>query len=572
MAVLLERDAELAQLAGLLDSALAGRGGVAVVQGSPGIGKTRVLEELTATARRRDVTVLSAIGGELEQEFPYGVVRQLFDPVLHGEPHAEELLEGAARLALPALSFAPADGAIPSEAAILHGLYWLVAGLAARGPLLIAIDDAQWADASSMRVRRLPRAAPRGSAARARARDAARRPLGAGPAAGRAGRREARARPRAAERGGGLRSDLRRDGHRGSTRIRRCGASSRGREPVPDGRAHPGCSGRRARTHSAEAVARLGLLATAGVDRSVRRRLARLAPGAVALARAVAVLGDDAQLRHAAALAELDERTAAGAASTLAAADILERGASLRFAHALVRASVTSDAGDARARRAPRARGAAARCRRRPRRARRRTPPRERAARRPLGGRGPAPRGARRNRQGAPQPAVTIAAARAGGTARARSCVARCCSSSGWQSRTPTVSPASVTSPRRMPRSPTPRPAPAAALARAQGLVILMRPAEAVDVLLPELDAAERDDRELALRIAAQLAIRDARGHGSPRAARARIERLAQERDRRERGRAPAARRAGRRRTRHKRAPPPRRPSSRPGSSGSTGA
>ena len=43
VAVLLEREAELAQLAGLLDSALAGRGGVAIVQGSPGIGKTRVL-------------------------------------------------------------------------------------------------------------------------------------------------------------------------------------------------------------------------------------------------------------------------------------------------------------------------------------------------------------------------------------------------------------------------------------------------------------------------------------------------------------------------------------------------
>jgi hypothetical protein len=52
---------------------------------------------------------------------------------LHDEPDAEELLEGAARLALPAFSFAPADGEAPSEAAILHGLYWLVAGLAARG-------------------------------------------------------------------------------------------------------------------------------------------------------------------------------------------------------------------------------------------------------------------------------------------------------------------------------------------------------------------------------------------------------------------------------------------------------
>ena len=31
--------------------------------------------------------------------------------------------------------------------AVLHGLYWLVANLAARRPLLIAVDDAHWADA-----------------------------------------------------------------------------------------------------------------------------------------------------------------------------------------------------------------------------------------------------------------------------------------------------------------------------------------------------------------------------------------------------------------------------------------
>ena len=76
---------------------------------------------------------------------------------------------------------------------------------------------------------------------------------------------------------------------------------------------------------------------------------------------------------------------------------------------------------------------------------------------------------------------------------------------------------------------PDPEARTSAALARAQGLVILMRPAEAVDVLLPELDAAERDDRELAFRIAAQLAIATRVALGGRSAARARIERLAQE-------------------------------------------
>ncbi len=33
----------------------------------------------------------------------------------------------------------------------LHGLYWLTANLAARGPLVLAVDDAHWADAPSLR-------------------------------------------------------------------------------------------------------------------------------------------------------------------------------------------------------------------------------------------------------------------------------------------------------------------------------------------------------------------------------------------------------------------------------------
>jgi len=42
--LLLERDAELARLGGLLDQARAGRGQVAAIEGPAGIGKTRLLD------------------------------------------------------------------------------------------------------------------------------------------------------------------------------------------------------------------------------------------------------------------------------------------------------------------------------------------------------------------------------------------------------------------------------------------------------------------------------------------------------------------------------------------------
>jgi DNA-binding CsgD family transcriptional regulator len=527
VAVLLERDAELAELAGLLDSALAGRGGVAVVQGSPGIGKTRVLDELTANARRRGLTVLRATGGELEQEFPYGVVRQLLDPVLHGERGAEELLEGAARLVLPALSFASGDDAAPSEAAILHGLYWLVAGLAARGPLLLAVDDAQWADTPSLRaavylarrvgdlpialmlaMRRVDVSAPDrlltelvdGRAVLDLA------PLTeAGVAALIEAVTGAEVAPAfaaavCAATGGNpfLTVEL----------IR--AAAAEGLEPT------------------AEAVARLGVLATAGVDRSVRRRLARLAPAAVALARAVAVLGDDADLRHAAMLADVDERAAARAAASLAAADVLERGASLRFVHALVRASVTNDAGDAvldvlhaRAARLLDADGAiAARVAAHILASTPRGDPwavevLRRAAREALaqGAPQPAVRSLRRALEEPPKPELRGQVLLELGLAETHAD-----SSAGVghlsEAYAALVEPEARTT---------------AALARAQTLLVLMRPGEAVDVLLTELDAAERCDHELAFRIAAQIAIATRVTMGGRSSARERIKRLAQD-------------------------------------------
>ena len=140
---LLERESESARLAALIGAARAGRGGVAVIEGPAGIGKTTLLRHAVALAD--DMTVLTASGSELEHEFGFGVVRQLL------ERAAADRLEGAAALAAPALGVpAPLTASPPSAPAdarfaALHGLYWLVANLAADAPLLLAVDDAQWA-------------------------------------------------------------------------------------------------------------------------------------------------------------------------------------------------------------------------------------------------------------------------------------------------------------------------------------------------------------------------------------------------------------------------------------------
>ena len=97
----------------------------------------------------------------------------------------------------------------------------------------------------------------------------------------------------------------------------------------------------------AQNAARIGTLAPEAVLRAVAVRLMRLSDDAAGVARAVAVLGDDAHLRHVAALTGREPDRAAAAADALAASDILRPfdGGTLRFAHPLLASAVYADVG-----------------------------------------------------------------------------------------------------------------------------------------------------------------------------------------------------------------------------------
>ncbi len=84
---LLERGRELAALEQLI-----GGGGsqVLVIEGPPGIGKTALLTEARRLGREAGLRVLGARGSELEQSFSYGVVQQLFEPLLASMTPASE--------------------------------------------------------------------------------------------------------------------------------------------------------------------------------------------------------------------------------------------------------------------------------------------------------------------------------------------------------------------------------------------------------------------------------------------------------------------------------------------------
>src|SRR3954470_14147502 len=148
-ASLLERDAELELIGDSIARASAGEGGLVVVEGDAGVGKTELLRAAAALGYEAGLHVMRGRGSELDRAFAFGVVRQLLEREVAAAP---ELLTGGAEPAEAV--FAAAGGAARAEEGLfasLQGLDWLVATLAARKPLLLLADDVHWADSASLR-------------------------------------------------------------------------------------------------------------------------------------------------------------------------------------------------------------------------------------------------------------------------------------------------------------------------------------------------------------------------------------------------------------------------------------
>jgi DNA-binding NarL/FixJ family response regulator len=363
---LLERDRELAELDALAADARAGAGRLAVIEAAAGLGKTRLVAAAREGGRRTGMRVLAARATELERDFPFALVRQLFAPVAGGAP--EVLADDAVAAARGALGIAAPDAPPADAFAVLHALYWLTAALAEREPLLLAVDDAHWADAASLDVLRflLPRLEelPALVVVACRPDEA-----GAAPALARITTDPAARRltPRALSVAGagvllrGALGDAPEDAFTAT-----CHEVSGGNPFLLTELAR--AVGDEGIAPTATAAARVRELAPDQVMRMVALRLGRLPEAAQAVARAVVVLGDGAEPSLVAAFAELDDEDAvASGADALRAAAILDPGPGLRFAHPLVRTALENEraagsraAAHARAAELLRARGASA--------------------------------------------------------------------------------------------------------------------------------------------------------------------------------------------------------------------
>lgn len=126
-----------------------GGGQVLLIEGAAGIGKSRLLAELRASTNASQ-RVLIARASELERGFAFGVVRQLFEGIVRDPQQREQALEGAASASLEIFEDLETAGGAASFA-LLHGLYWLTMNIAEQGPLVLCVDDLHWCDTSSLR-------------------------------------------------------------------------------------------------------------------------------------------------------------------------------------------------------------------------------------------------------------------------------------------------------------------------------------------------------------------------------------------------------------------------------------
>src|SRR5689334_6093685 len=151
--LLLERDGQLESIDRLATTAAAGSGRCLLIEGGPGLGKSRLFAAARDRAAGSGMLVAHAQCSELEGEFSFGGALQLFEPLLSGVDPAERsaLLSGAAALTQPLFEQVAPDPGEEHAFSVFHGLHWLAAGLAEREPLLIAVDDAHWCDPPTLR-------------------------------------------------------------------------------------------------------------------------------------------------------------------------------------------------------------------------------------------------------------------------------------------------------------------------------------------------------------------------------------------------------------------------------------
>jgi DNA-binding CsgD family transcriptional regulator len=151
----LGRSPELAALRRLLDEARQGAGQAAVVQGEAGIGKTRLLAEITAQATAEDFQLLSGATDELSRDRPLAALIEAFE--LRTDSTDPRRAEIAQLIVADAVSF----GGVDLSFRVTDAVVSLLERLATESPVVVTVEDLHWADPATLRaVRAIAAALP----------------------------------------------------------------------------------------------------------------------------------------------------------------------------------------------------------------------------------------------------------------------------------------------------------------------------------------------------------------------------------------------------------------------------
>ncbi|MFD6156121.1 helix-turn-helix transcriptional regulator [Nocardia sp. NPDC060256] len=144
---LIGRQGELDRVTDRIDKVVAGAGGIILIEGEPGIGKTAMLRAAAQLAAARGLRVLHGAAKELERYVPFAAIEPLraaVEAATTAEPRRGQVSGGAFTGSM----------AIGHEMAAITGLLDATELFCATGPFVLLLDDAHWADPSSLRALR----------------------------------------------------------------------------------------------------------------------------------------------------------------------------------------------------------------------------------------------------------------------------------------------------------------------------------------------------------------------------------------------------------------------------------
>ncbi|MEP6766864.1 MAG: AAA family ATPase, partial [Gemmatimonadaceae bacterium] len=160
--VLVGRDAAIDNMRTVLSRARNSQGGILLIAGEAGIGKSRLLRETVAEAHTRGFAVFRGACFEADRATPYAPLLDLIrefsvtasrTAVAHAfAPAATELVRTFPELASIFIDVAPVDslGSQPERLRLFHAMSETIAMIASTQPVLLSIEDVHWGDEASL--------------------------------------------------------------------------------------------------------------------------------------------------------------------------------------------------------------------------------------------------------------------------------------------------------------------------------------------------------------------------------------------------------------------------------------